>query len=264
MLDIEITVKSQQDLEGMRLAGRLAAEVLEMIAPYVRPGTSTMELNNICHGYIVEQQRAVPAPLNYRGFPCSICTSPNHVVCHGIPGDRKLRDGDILNVDVTVIKDGWHGDTSYMFLVGAVAPRTRKLVEDCYQGLCQAIAMVRPGTLLDDIGAAIQQYAEARNYSVVREFCGHGIGRSFHTPPEVLHYRPDIPSGIVLREGMTFTIEPMINLGKRHVQVQHDGWTVVTRDRKPSAQWEHTVLVTAGGCEVLTRRTDEIFSREES
>lgn len=254
-----VTVKTDRDLAGMRHAGRLAAEVLEMIAPHVRPGVRTMELNKICHEYIVEEQQAIPAPLNYRGFPRSICTSPNHVVCHGIPDNRRLRDGDILNIDVTVIKDGWHGDTSYMFLVGDVPERARRLVQACYECLHGAIGMVRPGALLDDIGGFIQEHAESRRYSVVREFCGHGIGREFHTAPEVLHYRPDTPSGVVLRQGMTFTIEPMINMGKRHVDLQKDGWTVVTRDRKPSAQWEHTILVTADGCEVLTRRGDESF-----
>ncbi|MGV0005708.1 MAG: type I methionyl aminopeptidase [Candidatus Porifericomitaceae bacterium WSBS_2022_MAG_OTU9] len=256
---MEITVKTDQDLAGMRRAGQLAAEVLEMVGPQVQPGVTTMELNRICHEYIVEVQQAIPAPLNYRGFPCSICTSPNHVICHGIPDNRRLRDGDILNIDVTVIKDGWHGDTSYMFLVGNVPDRSRQLVDTCYKSMHHAIELVRPGRLLDDIGIAIQDYVEARNYSVVREYCGHGIGKVFHMAPEVLHYRPEIPRGIVLHEGMTFTIEPMVNMGKRHVQLQQDGWTVVTRDRKPSAQWEHTVLVTADGCEVLTRRSDETF-----
>ena len=259
MVDTMITVKNADDLAGMRRAGRLAAGVLEMIAPHVCPGISTLELNERCHDYIVNVQQAIPAPLDYRGFPCSICTSVNHVVCHGIPDRRRLRDGDILNIDVTVIKDGWHGDTSRMFMVGTVPQRTRHLVACCYESMRRAVIAVRPGLELDEIGGIIEDYAVAHHYTVVREYCGHGIGRVFHAPPEVLHYRNEFPSGLVLRQGMTFTIEPMINQGKRHVRLQEDGWTVVTRDRKPSAQWEHTVLVTATGVEVLTRRPDEVF-----
>ncbi|MCG3146381.1 MAG: Methionine aminopeptidase [Gammaproteobacteria bacterium] len=243
----------------MRVAGRLAAEVLEMIAPRVRPGVTSNELDRICHEYIVEAQQAVPAPLNYRGFPKSICTSINHVVCHGIPNDRPLKDGDILNIDITVIKDGYHGDTSKMFLVGEPGIRARRLAEVSYESMCVGIRMVRPGMRLGDVGAAIQQYAESHNFSVVREYCGHGIGRQFHEEPQVLHYGTP-GTGLPLEPGMTFTIEPMINAGKRFVTLLPDGWTVVTKDRSLSAQWEHTVLVTEDGFEVLTRRPDERFS----
>ncbi len=242
----------------MRVAGRLAAEVLEMIAPHVRAGVTSNELDRICHEYIVEVQQAVPAPLNYRGFPKSICTSVNHVVCHGIPNDRPLKDGDIVNIDVTVIKDGYHGDTSKMFLVGEPGIRARRLTEVSYESMCVGIRMVRPGVRLGDIGAAIQHYAESHNFSVVREYCGHGIGRQFHEEPQVLHYGTP-GTGLPLEPGMTFTIEPMINAGKRFVTLLPDGWTVVTKDRSLSAQWEHTVLVTEDGFEVLTRRPDEQF-----
>lgn len=242
----------------MRVAGRLAADVLQMIEPHVRAGITTAELDRICHDYIVNTQQAIPAPLNYKGFPKSICTSVNHVVCHGIPGDKKLKQGDIVNIDVTVIKDGFHGDTSQMFFVGKPSIMANRLVETTYECMCIGIEMVRPGTRLGDIGHAIQKHAEAHNYSVVREYCGHGIGREFHEDPQILHYgEPD--TGMALEAGMTFTIEPMINAGKRHVKLLADDWTVVTRDRSLSAQWEHTILVTHDGHEVLTRRPGETF-----
>ncbi len=235
----------------MRVAGRLAAEVLDMIGEHVRPGVTTAELDAICHDYIVNTQAAVPAPLNYRGFPKSICTSVNHVVCHGIPGDRRLRDGDIVNIDITVIKDGFHGDTSRMFYVGEPPVVGRRVSEIAHEAMCRGIAMVRPGARLGDIGHAIQSFVEAERCSVVREYCGHGIGRVFHEDPQVLHYgQPD--TGLELVPGMTFTIEPMVNAGRRHVKLLRDGWTVVTKDHSLSAQWEHTVLVTEDGHEVLT------------
>jgi methionyl aminopeptidase len=254
-----VTLKSPEEVERMRVAGRLAAEVLEMIASHVRAGVSTNELDRICHDYIVNVQQAIPAPLNYRGFPKSICTSVNHVVCHGIPGDRPLKDGDMLNIDITVIKDGYHGDTSKMFMVGEPGIRARRLAEVSYECMKVGIEMVRPGVRLGDIGAAIQRHAESHNFSVVREYCGHGIGRQFHEEPQVLHYGTP-GTGLPLEAGMTFTIEPMINAGKRFVTLMPDGWTVVTKDRSLSAQWEHTVLVTASGHEVLTRRSDEQFA----
>jgi methionyl aminopeptidase len=253
-----VSIKSPEEIDKMRVAGRLAAEVLDMVVPHVREGVSTDELNDICHDYIVNVQQAIPAPLNYRGFPKSICTSVNHVVCHGIPGDKVLKHGDIINVDITVIKDGYHGDTSRMFFVGEPPIRAKRLVEITYECLSIAIAQVRPGTRLGDIGAAIQRHAEAHNFTVVREFCGHGIGRSFHEDPQVLHYgKPG--TGLTLEPGMTFTIEPMINAGKRDIKILPDKWTVVTKDRSLSAQWEHTLLVTDTGVEVLTRRPDERF-----
>ncbi len=242
----------------MRVAGKLAAEVLEMIGPYVVVGKSTDELDQICHDYIVNTQKAIPAPLNYRGFPKSICTSVNHVVCHGIPGKRKLKNGDIINIDITVIKDGYHGDTSKMFIIGDASIRAKRLVEITYDCMCVGIETVKPGARLGDIGHAIQSYAESQNCSIVREYCGHGIGREFHEDPQVLHYGQK-GTGLALETGMTFTIEPMVNAGKRHVKVLPDNWTVITRDRKLSAQWEHTVLVTDGGFDVLTKRPDEQF-----
>jgi methionyl aminopeptidase len=251
-----VTIKTPEEIEKMRMAGRLAAEVLEMIGEYVRPGVTTGELDRICHDYIVNEQGAIPAPLNYRGFPKSICTSVNQQVCHGIPGDKKLKKGDIVNIDITVIKDGYHGDTSKMFYVGEPSPFARRLVEVTYQAMWKGIELVRPGTTLGDIGHAIQTFVEGQHFSVVQEYCGHGIGREFHEDPQVLHYgKPG--TGMALREGMTFTIEPMVNAGKRHVKVLPDGWTVVTKDRKLSAQWEHTVLCTADGYEVLTLRSEE-------
>jgi methionyl aminopeptidase len=240
----------------MRVAGRLAAEVLEMIEPHVRPGISTDELDQLCHRHIVDAQQAIPAPLNYRGFPKSICTSLNHQVCHGIPGERRLKNGDMLNIDITVIKDGFHGDTSKIFFVGEPSLIARRLSAVSYECMCLGIRLVRPGARLGDIGYAIQRHAEAHSFSVVREYCGHGIGREFHEDPQVLHYgRPG--TGVVLEPGMTFTIEPMINAGKRHTKVLKDGWTVVTKDHSLSAQWEHTVLVTEPGYQVLTLRSGE-------
>ena len=256
-----VTIKTPDEIAKMRVAGNLAARVLEMIEPHVAAGVSTGELDRICHDYIVNELDAIPAPLNYNGFPKSICTSPNHVICHGIPSDQTiLKKGDIVNIDITVIKDGFHGDTSKMFLIGDVAPHARKLVQIAHECLYKGIELVRPGTTLGDIGSAIQQYAEANHYSVVREYCGHGIGRIFHEEPQVLHY--GIPgTGMRLQEGMTFTIEPMINAGTRHTKLSRkDGWTVTTRDRRLSAQWEHTLAVTSDGVEVLTRRTEEPFS----
>jgi methionyl aminopeptidase len=254
-----VSIKTAEEIGKMRVAGRLAADVLEMVSPHVRAGVTSNELDRLCHDYIVKVQQAVPAPLNYRGFPKSICTSINHVVCHGIPNDRPLRDGDIVNIDITVIKDGYHGDTSKMFLVGEPGIRARRLAEVSYECMCMGIRMVRPGVRLGDIGAAIQHHAESHNFSVVREYCGHGIGRQFHEEPQVLHYGT-AGTGLPLEPGMTFTIEPMINAGKRFVTLLPDGWTVVTKDRSLSAQWEHTVLVTEDGFEVLTRRPDEQFT----
>jgi len=256
-----VTIKTPDEIAKMRVAGNLAARVLEMIEPHVVPGVSTGELDRICYDYIVNELDAIPAPLNYNGFPKSICTSPNHVICHGIPSDQTiLKKGDIVNIDITVIKDGFHGDTSKMFLIGDVAPHARKLVQIAHECLYKGIELVRPGTTLGDIGSAIQQYAEANHYSVVREYCGHGIGRIFHEEPQVLHYGI-AGTGMRLQEGMTFTIEPMINAGSRHTKLSRkDGWTVTTRDRRLSAQWEHTLAVTSDGVEVLTRRSEEPFS----
>jgi len=246
-----VSIKNAAERDGMRAAGRLAAEVLDMIGEHVAPGVSTGELDEICHDYIVNVQEAVPAPLHYRGFPRSICTSVNHVVCHGIPGDRRLKKGDILNIDVTVIKNGWHGDTSRMFFVGEPTVIGRRVSDVAHAALCIGVDLVRPGARLGDIGAAIQQYAEGEGCSIVREYCGHGIGRGFHEDPQVLHYGTR-GTGLVLVPGMTFTIEPMVNAGRRHVRLLPDGWTVITKDHSLSAQWEHTVLVTEDGHEVLT------------
>jgi len=247
-----ITLKNKDDIAQMRVAGQLAAEVLRMIRPHVQPGVTTGELDEICHRHITEQQHAIPAPLNYRGFPKSICTSVNHVICHGIPGEKILRDGDIVNIDITVIKDGWHGDTSKMFHVGKPTIKGQRICDIAHQSMVTGIEMVRPGVRLGDIGHAIQTYAEGQGGAVVREYCGHGIGRGFHEDPQVLHYgRPG--TGEVLVPGMVFTIEPMINLGRRETKLLPDGWTVVTRDRSLSAQWEHTIAVTDDGFEVLTR-----------
>ena len=235
----------------MREAGRLAAEVLDLIGDYVVPGVTTDELDRICNQHIVNVQRTIPANLNYRGFPKTICASVNHVVCHGIPNDKRLKAGDIVNIDVTVIKDGWHGDTSRMYFVGKPAAHAQRLVEICFEGMWRGIEQVRPGAHLGDVGAAIQRFVEANEYSVVREYCGHGIGRVYHEDPQVLHYG-ELNTGVELRPGMTFTVEPMINAGKRHVVLKSDGWTVVTKDHSLSAQWEHTVLVTPSGVDVLT------------
>lgn len=253
---MKIHIKSPEEIAKMRVAGRLAAEVLEMIEPYVKPGVTTSEIDAICHDYIVNEQKAIPAALNYQGFPKSICTSVNHVVCHGIPGDKVLKKGDIVNLDVAVIKDEYYGDTSKMFFVGDPLILTKRLVSVTQESLYLAIRMVKPGIRLGDLGAAIQKYAESHHFSVVREYCGHGIGRSFHEDPQVLHYGSP-GTGVMLEPGMTFTIEPMINAGSKQIKLLPDGWTVVTKDRKPSAQWEHTILVTPDGYEVLTLRKEE-------
>lgn len=248
---MSVILKTPDEIEKMRVAGRLAAEVLDMIGEHVRAGITTDELDRICHDYIVNVQHAIPAPLNYHGFPKSICTSVNHQVCHGIPGPRVLKNGDIINIDVTVIKEGFHGDTSRMYFVGEPSVLARRIVRIAHECLNIGIEMVRPGVRLGDIGAAIQRHAEANSCSVVREYCGHGVGRAFHEEPQVLHYG-EPGTGLRLEPGITLTIEPMINTGKRHVKVLPDGWTVVTKDRGLSAQWEHTVLVTATGHEILT------------
>ena len=255
---MDVSIKTQEEINKMRLAGRLAAEVLMMIGPYVKAGITTDELDKICHDYIVNEQQAIPAPLNYHGFPKSICTSVNHVICHGIPGEKKLKEGDIINIDITVIKDGYHGDTSKMFHVGKTSILAQRISKTARESMLVGIAMVKPGIRLGDIGHAIQKYAENERFSVVREYCGHGIGRVFHEEPQVLHYgSPD--TGLALEAGMTFTIEPMINAGKRHVKQLADDWTVVTKDRSLSAQWEHTILVTETGHEILTLREDEVI-----
>lgn len=251
-----ITIKTPEEIAKMRVAGRLAADVLQMVIPHVQPGITTGDLDRICHDYIVNVQKAIPAPLNYNGFPKSICTSVNHQVCHGIPGDKKLKKGDIVNIDVTVIKDGFHGDTSKMFFVGEPSIQARRLVEITYECMRKGIALMRPGVRLGDIGFEIQGYAEKNNYSVVREYCGHGIGRQFHEEPQVLHYgKPG--TGVELVPGMTITIEPMINAGRKEVKLLPDNWTVVTHDHSLSAQWEHTVLVTDTAYEVLTAAPGE-------
>jgi len=250
-----VSIKTADEIAKMRVAGQLAADVLRMIRPHVQPGVTTEELDRICHDYIVNTQQAIPAPLNYHGFPKSICTSVNHQVCHGIPGKRILKQGDMVNIDITVIKDGYHGDTSKMFMVGEVSALAKRLAQVSYECMWIGIEMVRPGTRLGDIGYAIQDHAESNNFSVVREYCGHGIGRQFHEEPQVLHYgKPG--TGLVLEPGMIFTIEPMINAGKRQVKLMPDNWTVVTKDHSLSAQWEHTILVGNDGYEVLTKRED--------
>ena len=252
------SIKTAEELEKMRIAGRLTAEVLEMIAPRVEAGITTGELDKICHDYITVTQNAIPAPLNYHGFPRSICTSINDVVCHGIPSDaKKLKNGDIVNIDVTVIKDGFHGDSSIMVQVGDVPSHATRLIEVTRECLYKGINEVKPGATLGDIGYVIQKHAEKNYYSVVREYCGHGIGKVFHEEPQVLHYGQR-DSGMVLKPGMTFTIEPMINAGRRQTRLnKSDGWTVTTRDGRLSAQWEHTLAVTEDGCEILTLRSDE-------
>jgi len=253
---MSIIIKTESEIEKMRVAGQLAADVLEMLEPHVVPGVTTNELDRICHDFIVNVQNAIPAPLNYKGFPKSICTSVNQQICHGIPNDKKLKPGDIVNVDITVIKDNYHGDTSKMFCVGDVSPFAKRLVKVTQEAMYRGIGQVKPGARLGDIGHAIQKHAESNRYSVVREFCGHGIGKKFHEEPQVLHYGKT-GTGEVLDAGMIITIEPMINLGKRHVKVLADGWTAVTKDHSLSAQWEHTVLVTPGGYEILTLRQEE-------
>ena len=252
----DIIIKTTAEIEKMRIAGQLAAQVLEMIEPFVKEGVSTDELNTICHDYIVNVQKAIPAPLDYHGFPKSICTSVNHVVCHGIPGPKVLKNGDIINVDVTVLKDGYHGDTSKMFFVGKPSVLADRLVRITQECMYLGIQLVRPGSTFGDIGAAIQEHAEKNRFSVVREYCGHGIGAVFHEPPNVLHYG-QAGTGATLKPGMIFTIEPMINAGKKAVKLLPDEWTVVTKDHSLSAQWEHTVLVTETGYEVLTKRSEE-------
>ncbi|MEL6448009.1 MAG: type I methionyl aminopeptidase [Pseudomonadota bacterium] len=251
-----VTIKNAEQQDKMRIAGRLAADVLDMITDYVKPGITTDELNSICHRYITEVQDAIPAPLNYRGggpvpFPKSICTSLNHVICHGIPSDRKLRNGDALNIDITVIKEGWHGDTSRMFLVGKPKLQAERLSRICHEAMMRGINQIAPGKHLGDIGHAIQTFVEANRCSVVREYCGHGIGQGFHEDPQVVHFgKPG--TGLMLEPGMIFTVEPMVNAGKRHPKLLPDGWTVVTKDHSLSTQWEHTVLVTETGFEILT------------
>ena len=254
----QVQIKTPDEIAKMRVAGRLAADVLEMIEPHVAVGITTDQLNTICHDYIVNTQHAIPAPLNYHGFPKSICTSVNYVVCHGIPNDKPLKKGDIVNIDITVIKDEFHGDTSKMFIVGGeTSVLAKRLVESTYEAMWRGIRMVKPGVRLGDIGHAIQSYAENLGFSIVREYCGHGIGRVFHEEElQVMHYgQPG--TGLELLPGMTFTIEPMINAGERHIKLMPDKWTVVTKDRSLSAQWEHTLAVTDTGYEVFTLRSDE-------
>ena len=250
---MKVTFKTPEQIEKMREAGRLAAEVLQVVAPYVKAGVTTAELDRICNEHIVNVQKAIPANVGYKGFPKTVCTSVNNVICHGIPSEAKvLKDGDILNIDVTVIKDGWHGDTSRMYVVGSPSVLAKRLIDVTREAMFRGIRMVRPGATLGDIGHAIQSYAEGERFSVVREYCGHGIGQIYHEDPQVLHYgKPG--EGFRLQEGMTFTIEPMINAGARHTKLLPDGWTVVTKDKSLSAQWEHTVAVTRDGVEILTR-----------
>ncbi len=253
---MSVTIKTPEEIGKMRIAGRLGAEVLDYITPFVKPGVSTGELDRLCHDYMVNVQGTVPAPLNYTPpghvpYPKSICASVNHQVCHGIPGDKVLKNGDVVNLDITVIKDGWHGDTSRMFMVGEVSIQARRLTQVTFEAMWIGISKVRPGATLGDVGHAIQKHAESNGFSVVREFCGHGIGASFHEDPQVLHYgKPG--TGLKLQAGMIFTIEPMINAGKKDIRQLGDGWTIVTKDHSLSAQWEHTVLVTDAGYEVLT------------
>jgi methionyl aminopeptidase len=257
-----VHVKTAAEIEAMRVAGQQAGSVLRMIAEHVQPGVTTGRLDEICHAYIVDELGAVPAPLHYGGtrdrmpFPKSVCTSVNHVVCHGIPGERVLKSGDIVNIDVTVIQDGWHGDTSKMFLVGEPSIKARRVTEVAHAAMIKGIETVRPGATLGDVGHAIQTLVESQRCSVVREYCGHGIGRVFHEPPQVLHYGSP-GQGLVLEPGMTFTIEPMVNLGKPGTRLLADGWTVLTKDRSLSAQWEHTMAVTDDGVDVLTRLPDD-------
>lgn len=254
---MSVSIKTADEIEKMRRAGALAADVLKMIEPHVKQGVTTDELNTICHDYMVNELKVVPAPLNYHGFPKSICTSINQVVCHGIPSDKQLKSGDIINIDITVIADGYHGDTSKMFLVGDVPVQTQRLCRVTQECLYIGINKVKPGARLGDIGAAIQAHAKKHYFSVVREYCGHGIGSVFHEPElQVLHYGK-AGTGLVLEPGMTFTIEPMINAGRRHVKLLGDEWTVITKDRMPSAQWEHTLAVTETGYEIFTLREEE-------
>jgi methionyl aminopeptidase len=254
---MDIVIKNEHDIEKMRVAGRLASEVLDFIGPHVVAGITTEELDKLCHDYMVNVQDTIPAPLNYAPpgytpYPKSICTSVNHQICHGVPGPKKLKNGDIINIDITVIKDGYHGDTSRMFIVGEGSLAARRLCEITFEAMWIGIEQVRPGATLGDVGAAIQKFAEGFGYSVVREFCGHGIGTKFHEEPQVLHYGK-AGTGVKLVEGMIFTIEPMLNAGRREIKEMPDGWTIVTKDHSLSAQWEHTVLVTADGYEILTQ-----------
>lgn len=251
-----VNIKSPEEIEKMRVAGRLASDVLKMISPFVQEGVTTDQLNTLCHDFIVHEQKAIPAPLNYNGFPKSICTSINHVVCHGIPAKEVLKDGDIINIDVTIIKDGYHGDTSKMFFIGTASNEAKHIVKVAHECLFIGIDCVKPNVRLGDIGYAIQQHAENNSCSVVREYCGHGIGKNMHEAPQVLHYGTP-GTGEVLRAGMTFTIEPMINFGKYHTRLLSDNWTVITKDHSLSAQWEHTLLVTHDGVEILTLRDEE-------
>jgi len=254
---MKAVIKTSEEIEKMRIAGRLAAETLEMIEEHIQPGVTTEELDQICHDYHVNFQKAIPAPLNYRGFPKSICTSVNHVICHGIPSKtKKLKNGDIINIDITVIKDDYHGDTSKMFFVGAPSVAAQRLVRVTQECLYKGISVVKPGAYLGDIGEIIQKHAESNHFSVVREYCGHGIGRVFHEEPQVVHYGK-AGTGLKLKKGMIFTIEPMINQGKKECKVLKDGWTVVTKDHKLSAQFEHTILVTENGYDILTPRAEE-------
>ncbi len=254
---MSIVIKTQKDIEKMRIAGRLASEVLEMIKNYVKPGITTNELDKICHDFIVNKQKAIPAPLNYHGFPKSICTSVNEVVCHGIPNNKVLENGDILNIDVTVKKDGYHGDTSKMFQVGNVSPQAQKICTVAQNAMREGIKILKEGVRLGDVGFVIQKYTEANGYSVVREYCGHGIGKEFHEPPLVLHHGKKNTME-TLKSGMILTIEPMINAGKKETKTLSDGWTVITKDSSLSAQWEHTILITKNGYEILTLREEEI------
>lgn len=251
-----ITIKNNKDIEMMRIAGRLASEVLDFITPFIKPGITTEEIDRLCHDFMVNTQQTIPAPLNYAPpghtpFPKSICTSINNQICHGIPGSKILKKGDVLNIDITVIKDGYHGDTSRMFFIGTPTIQAKRLAEITYQSMWLGIRQVKPGKTLGDIGHAIQNHAEKNGFSIVREFCGHGIGKVFHEDPQILHYGSP-GQGLELKEGMIFTIEPMINAGKRDIKMLSDGWTVVTKDRSLSAQWEHTILVTKDSFEVLT------------
>lgn len=254
---MNIIIKDNQAIEKMRVSGKLTAAVLDMIGPHVKPGISTEALDTLCHDFIVDELGGIPAPLNYRGFPKSICTSVNHQVCHGIPGPKVLKDGDIVNIDVSVIKDGWHGDSSKMFVAGEPSVLATRLIDVTQECLYIGISMVKPGVSLKAIGAAIQKFAQDNRFSVVREYCGHGIGESFHEDPQVLHYDDADSPDIRLQPGMIFTIEPMINAGKRDIKMLPDKWTVVTKDHSLSAQWEHTLLVTQTGVEVLTLREEE-------
>jgi len=249
---MSVTIKTPEQIEHMRVAGRLAAEVLELLVPHVKPGVTTEDLDQIAYDHIVNVQKAIPANVGYKGFPKTVCTSVNNVICHGIPSPGKLlKDGDIVNIDVTVIKDGWHGDTSRMYYVGEPSVLAKRLCQTAYEAMLKGIEQVRPGATLGDIGHAIQQHVEAQRFSVVREYCGHGIGTIYHEDPQVLHYGQR-GAGLRLEKGMTFTVEPMVNAGKPQTRLLPDGWTVVTRDHSLSAQWEHTVAVTDTGFEILT------------